>query len=493
MIVDAQPAAIVRAAQPDFSGLLGVLFRRYPDREWATFVRLGWRQTDRAFALSLAALDPPAPGDLDESADHVVINEPYSLRMALSADSHPLAIGVVHSHPEGYGTYPSSIDDDMDAYYCRYFNDFAPGRPYVSLILSRSDGRVRGSGRVFWNERWHPVGKYLVPEHHIYIDGAETEAVESLRRATRRPLYNRVERLAAAFGDEAAERLRNASVGVIGAGGTGSPAIEVLARAGVGRIVSVDPDNFAPSNLERLHGSTDSDVQQEPAKVAIAERHVRSINPTADFVAIRGRLPQRQVVDALLDVDVVLGCTDKQYSRVAAADLSLRHLVPVFDCGVHLEGAAGEVTGQIVQLTRFFAEDPCPLCREMINPVRLSQELMSPEERDLRRAAAAEALARGEAADPYWQNEPQLNTVGYLTTTAGALAAGYAIGMLTGRFSAPFSRLQMDLSADLLGTVDIPTAPRADCACRRVRGWSDQGGADALITAPSHWPTPELL
>jgi molybdopterin/thiamine biosynthesis adenylyltransferase len=488
LIADAQPAAIVRASRSDFSALLELLFRRYPHREWATFIRLGWRQTDRGSILTLAALDPPTPRDLDETADHVVIQEPYSLRTALAAEAHPLAIGVVHSHPEGYSTHPSSIDDDMDSYYASYFGNFAPDRPYVSLIFSKSEEDLRGSGRVWWQGRWHPVGNFIVPQEFIRVDSAEPPHPRSRRKS-----FERVERLATAFGEEAAERLRDASVGVLGAGGTGSAAIEVLARAGVGRIVSVDPENFASSNLERVHGSTDEDVRLEPPKVGIAARHVYSIDPAMEFIAIRGRLPQREVVDALLDMDVVLGCTDKQYSRVAASDLSLRHLVPVFDCGVHLEGMRGAITGQIVQLMRCFPDDPCPFCRDMVNPVRMSQELMTPEEREMRRAAAASAVARGEAADPYWQNEPQLNTVGYLTTTAGALVAGYAIGMITGRFLAPFSRLQLDLSADLLGTVDIPAPPKAHCACRRVRGWSDQGIADALISAPAHWPAPVVV
>ena len=69
------------------------------------------------------------------------------------------------------------------------------------------------------------------------------------------PDLETVGRLAAAFGDEAARRLQGATVGVVGAGGTGSAAIEVLARAGVGRLIIVDPDDLEPSNLERVHGS----------------------------------------------------------------------------------------------------------------------------------------------------------------------------------------------------------------------------------------------
>jgi len=175
------------------------------------------------------------------------------------------------------------------------------------------------------------------------------------------------------------------------------------------------------------------------------------------------------------------------------SDLAMRYLVPSFDCGVNLEGAKGQVSAQIIQVVRFLPADSCALCRDMIMPARLAQELMSPEERLRRQAAAEEARTRGEPPAGYWHSEPQLNTVGYLTTVAGALVAGYAIGLLTRRFDAPFSRIQLDLNAEWLGVVDADTAPRPHCACGRVRGWNDQGLADALINAPAHWPRPEFL
>lgn len=304
--------------------------------------------------------------------------------------------------------------------------------------------------------------------------------------------YGRVARLAAAFGEEAADRLAAATVGVIGAGGTGSPALEVLARAGVGHLVVIDPDIFAESNLERLHGSVAADVH-EPAssgitKAEIACRHLASINPKLRITAIQGRIPQPEVIDALVHANVVIGCTDQQHSRLALSDLAVRYLVPTIDCGVALEGRNGRVTGQVIQLVRLEPTDACMLCRRMTSPVRVAQELMSREERQLRRAAAERARERGEPDSGYWQDEPQLNTVGYLTTAAGALAAGYAIGWVTGRFDPPFGRLQMNLSAPYLDVTDDRITTRPDCPCSWMRGTADQGGADAFVTVPYHWP-----
>src|SRR5262249_20181518 len=154
--------------------------------------------------------------------------------------------------------------------------------------------------------------------------------------------------------------------------------------------------------------------------------------------------------------------------------LAIRYLIPTIDCGVLLEGKQGIITAQVIQLVRFLTSDPCALCRGMIDSTRLTQELMSSDERAQRRAAAQDAAMRGENQNSYWQDIPQLNTVGYLTTVAGSLAAGYAIGWLTGRFAPPFQRLQINLVAPYLDVTDNEQECRDYCSCKRIRGLADQ-------------------
>lgn len=477
---------LLRVAEPEFGQLRKLVFRRYPALEWASFARFGWRELPTGLVITLAALDPPTAGDLNEKVGHVAIDERYTLRMALGAEKHRLAVGVIHSHPEGGAPAPSHIDDDMDTYYARYFADFAPGRPYVSLILSDVKGLVI-SGRVFWRGRWLQVER----------TAAERTALETWPEG-RRPSETRVDvvraaRFASAFGEQALRRLRGSTAAVIGAGGTGSAAVEVLARAGVGRLVLVDPDTFDRSNLERVHGGYPEDAREATPKVLVAKRHVHAIDPSIIVEPFLGRLPQREVVDALVSADVVLGCTDQQHSRLALSDLAFRYLLPSLDCGVVLEGKDGRVTGQVAQLVRFLAADPCALCQGMVEADRVKQELMSDEERQRRRLAAEEAMLRGDDPNPYWRNQPQLNTVGYLTTAVGAMVAGYAIGWLTGRFDTPFERMQMNFVAKYLDVTDLSQRQRPECACGRFRGWADQGQADSLISPPDHWPRAKRL
>lgn len=474
---------LLRISAHDFATLRRLLFSRYPKYEWATFARIGWRDAGGCLVLSLAGIDAPGPGDLDDGVGHVAIQERYTLRIALAAERHPLAVCVIHSHPLGAVPAPSCVDDDMDAYYGDYFAGFAPSRPYVSLIFSEIGNEIVISGRVRVKDAWVRVSRVAV-EHEQRVrvwKGAEWSP--EVRIAP-----ERTARLSAAFGNEAADRLRRSTVAVIGAGGTGSAAIEALARAGVGRLIIVDPDKLDTSNLERVHGSTPPDASRRISKALLAARHVQAIDSHCNVEAYIGALPQPEIVTAVALADVALGCTDQQHSRLALSDMAIRYLIPAIDCGVVMEGSRGQMTGQIMQFTSLRPSDPCIICRRMIDPTKISQELASPDEREQRRIAAKLARANGQDGTAYWREEPQLNTVGYLTTAAGAMAAGYVIGWLTGRFDPPFTRLQMNWSAKFLDVTDVADLADPECSCRHVKGWADQAAADAYVSPPRHWP-----
>jgi tRNA A37 threonylcarbamoyladenosine dehydratase len=480
------PSVTLRVADPVLQDLRDLVFRRYPNDEWATFARFGWRLTPEGLVVTLASLDAPGSGDLDERAPNVKFQEQYSRRIALTAEAHALGVGVVHSHPRGYRPRPSWLDDDMDSYYSDYLRGFAPDRPFVSLIMSEIDDRLAISGRVYFAGTWIRVTA-------ISYDGSSLSAWQDGEEPTFEVVSTEYqERLSSAFGYEAAVALHRSTVAVVGAGGTGSAVIEILARAGVGRLILIDPEIIDSSNLERIHGSRRSDVAAHRPKVEIAEEHVRTINPDIIVTPFVGALPQREVLDAVVHADFLIGCTDTHSSRLAISDTATRYLVPAIDVGVALEGQCGQVSGQVIQLARFLSSDPCALCRDMVDPRRVAQDLMSPEEQERRRQAADAAMKRGDDPNPYWHLEPQLNTVGYLTTAAASLAAGYSIGYLTGRFKTPFSRIQLNLNSSYLDVVEPHDVVRKDCPCSRIRGSADQGSADAFVHTPSHWPPARL-
>ncbi len=84
-------------------------------------------------------------------------------------------------------------------------------------------------------------------------------------------------RTACLLGEEAMERLAEASVAVIGLGGVGGACAEALVRAGVGRLILMDHDRVDPTNLNRQLFATQDTVGQ--VKVEAARSRLLSIHP----------------------------------------------------------------------------------------------------------------------------------------------------------------------------------------------------------------------
>ena len=93
--------------------------------------------------------------------------------------------------------------------------------------------------------------------------------------------YSRNEAL---FGPEGQARIGGTSVMIVGLGGLGSAVAQQLAYLGVRRFLLIDADVVSLSNMNRLIGAHEADVDVTP-KVAVAERIISAIQPTADVTA----------------------------------------------------------------------------------------------------------------------------------------------------------------------------------------------------------------
>src|SRR5690349_17621719 len=124
---------LFRIADSDRRGLENLVFKRYPHREWGSFFRFGYRVTRWGIHVSYVDAIEPQPGDLKRDSSIVEFDSGYILRAQLALEGMELGIGVIHSHPQGCGTFASSLDEDMDNYFSREFATYGNGRPYVSL------------------------------------------------------------------------------------------------------------------------------------------------------------------------------------------------------------------------------------------------------------------------------------------------------------------------------------------------------------------------
>lgn len=142
--------------------------------------------------------------------------------------------------------------------------------------------------------------------------------------------------------------LERSRAALVGLGGGGSHIAQQLAHIGLGHFLVIDPDFIEDTNLNRLVGATLEDVRLGTAKVDIAERVIKSVNPSAEVVK---RLASwTEVTAELRDVDVIFACVDSMGCRSELDSFARRFLIPLIDIGMDVHELDGEfsISGQVV-------------------------------------------------------------------------------------------------------------------------------------------------
>jgi molybdopterin-synthase adenylyltransferase len=141
---------------------------------------------------------------------------------------------------------------------------------------------------------------------------------------------------------------------VVGAGGIGSPVVQYLAAAGVGRITLVDDDTVSLSNLQRQTLFATRDVGAR--KVVAAANVVQRLNPDVTLLPIDRRLDADNVERLMEGVDVVVDGSDNLATRLIVADAALAARVPL------VSAAVGSFEGQLGVYRGWEPDKPCYRC-----------------------------------------------------------------------------------------------------------------------------------
>lgn len=170
---------------------------------------------------------------------------------------------------------------------------------------------------------------------------------EQLLRYSRHVLLNEI-------GVEGQERIRSATMLVVGAGGLGSPAAYYLASAGVARILLVDGDRVDLTNLQRQILHTTDRVGTPKAESGQAT--LAAINPDVEVVPIVRRVEADEFEALIREATVVLDCTDNFATRHAINRACVKHRRPL------VSGAAIRFDGQIAVFDLRQPGSPCYAC-----------------------------------------------------------------------------------------------------------------------------------
>lgn len=220
------------------------------------------------------------------------------------------------------------------------------------------------------------------------------------------------------------ERILQARVLIIGAGGLGSPAALYLAAAGVGTLVIADGDTVDASNLQRqiLH----AEARLGDYKALSAQATLAALNPQTQVIPLCQRLAGEALAAEIRQADVVLDCSDNFATRHAINRACVQHRKPL------VSGAAVGFSGQISVFDLRAADSPCYHC-------------LFPDGEDVTETRCA-----------------LMGIFAPLTGIIGSLQAGEALKLLAGMGDTLQGRL---LCVDALGTKLRTVNFRKDAGC----------------------------
>lgn len=170
-------------------------------------------------------------------------------------------------------------------------------------------------------------------------------------------MENWLERTLLLLGGEKLGRIRQAHVLVVGLGGVGAYAAEMIARAGVGRMTLADADVVNETNINRQLVALHSTVGRQKAEV-LAER-LRDINPAIELTVINRYIKDEETY-TLLDAapyDYVVDAIDTLSPKLALIAAALERRLPL----VSSMGAGAKMDPTKLEIADISRTHHCPL------------------------------------------------------------------------------------------------------------------------------------
>jgi len=183
---------------------------------------------------------------------------------------------------------------------------------------------------------------------------------------------NWLERSTLLLGDEKLEYLKSLTIAVVGLGGVGAYAAEMLARSGVGSVIILDADSIHPSNKNRQLLALESTIGQPKAQLMYDR--LRDINPSLKITVIKEFLTQDNVDEILSQrpIDYIVDAIDTLSPKIALIQFALRNSIKI----VSSMGAGAKTDATKIRIKDISKSFNCPLAymlRKRLRKVGISK------------------------------------------------------------------------------------------------------------------------
>lgn len=132
------------------------------------------------------------------------------------------------------------------------------------------------------------------------------------------------------LGEDNINKIKNTKVLIVGLGGVGGQALEMLVRCGVGKITIVDYDVFDESNINRQVLCTKNNLNKY--KVDEAEKRIKVINPRCNVIKYNVRLNGDFLNNNLINADYIIDACDDVNAKIELVKYALKNNIRIISC-----------------------------------------------------------------------------------------------------------------------------------------------------------------
>lgn len=233
------------------------------------------------------------------------------------------------------------------------------------------------------------------------------------------------ERTAVLLGEQAVDSLAVRRVMVVGLGGVGAYAAEMLCRAGVGTLVLVDSDTVGESNLNRQLIALTSTVGK--LKTDVLAQRLKDINPAVNLIVVPEYVEEGNIADIFGiagHLDYVVDAIDTLAPKISLIRYCVQNRIP----HVTAMGAGAKLDATKIRIADLSKSYNCPLAH--ILRKKLRKEGISKGFK----VVFSEELPDRDAIIPMEERnkKSQVGTISYLPAVFGCVCAQAAIEHLIG-------------------------------------------------------------
>jgi tRNA A37 threonylcarbamoyladenosine dehydratase len=240
-------------------------------------------------------------------------------------------------------------------------------------------------------------------------------------------LFNRTELL---LGEETLKYMGNRKVLIVGLGGVGAYAAEMICRAGIGNILIIDGDTIDKSNINRQLLALNDNIGKY--KTDILEQRLKKINPEVSIRSITEFIRNERITEILNEgFDYVVDAIDILTHKVTLIENCMNLKLPI----ISAMGAGGKMDPTLIQITDIEKSFNCRLAKMVRKRLHRKnifggfKVVFSPEN------VNGSIIKPDENADSFLTAKSTVGTISYMPAIFGCLCSSVVIQTFVNQFN----------------------------------------------------------